>query len=108
MSRWSIDPPGVSGVVKRTGERAEGFETAATSMSNALSGAAGACGSEIVAGAISGFAQHIGPSIGAVAQRTGRVLTGAVDATKAYVEGDLAMAATAQSNAAAAPSGRFN
>jgi hypothetical protein len=108
MSKWDIDPAGVSGVVTRTGERAKGFETATTSMSNALSGAAGACGSEIVAGALSGFAQHVSPSITAVAQRTGRILTAAVDATKAYVAGDLEMAATAQSHATAAPPGRFN
>lgn len=102
MSKWDIDPPGVSGVVTRTGERAGGFEDATTSMSTALQGAATACGSEIVADALAGFSEHIGPSITAVAQRTGRILKGAVDATNAYVDGDLTMAATAQSNATAA------
>lgn len=108
MSRWDIDPRGVAGVVTRTGERAKGFKTATTNVSNALSGAAGACGSEIVAGAIAGFAQHIGPSVTAVSQRTGRVLNGAIDATKAYIAGDMEMAATAQSNATTAPPGNFN
>ena len=108
MSKWDIDPPGVSGVVTRTGERAGGFDTARTAMGNALSGAAGSCGSEIVAGALAGFAQHISPSIDGVTRLTGRILTAAVDATKAYVAGDLEMAATAQSNAGAAPPGNFN
>ena len=101
MSRWDIDAPGVSGVVTRTGERAAGFETSTTSTSNALGGAATSCGSEIVADALAGFSEHIGPDITAVAERTGRIMKAAVDATKAYVAGDLEMAATAQANAAA-------
>ena len=101
MAKWNIDPAGVSDVVKRTGERAKGFETATTSIGTAISEAATASGSEIVAGALAGFAEHVGPPITAVVQRTGRILTGAVDATKAYLDGDLEMAATAQANAAA-------
>ncbi|GGQ71400.1 DUF6507 family protein [Couchioplanes azureus] len=105
MSRWDIDPPGVAGVVTRTGEAAKGFETAATKYGAALEGAAGACGSEIVAGALAGFAQHKAPAMKAVVERTGRALTGAVNATKAYIDGDLEMARTAQANAVAPPPG---
>ncbi|MEV8504546.1 DUF6507 family protein [Actinoplanes sp. NPDC051475] len=68
-------------------------------------GAAKACGSEIVAGALVGFAEHKAPAMKAVVERTSRALTGAVKATKAYIDGDLEMARTAQANAVAAPSG---
>ncbi len=105
MSRWDIDPPGVAGVVERTAGRAQGFETARASIGAALGGAAGACGSEIVAAALSGFSGHIAPSVTAVVQQTGSILNGALAATRAYVDGDLEMAATAQANAATAPPG---
>ena len=105
MAKWDIDPPGVSGVVSRTGERAEAFVTAATSMADALAEASGACGSLIVGGALNGFADYIDPATIAVKGRTDRILTAATEATQAYVDGDLEMAATAQSNAAAAPDG---
>ena len=107
MSKWDIDPAGVAGVVTRTGEVAKGFETAATKYGDALEGAAGACGSEIVAGALVGFAQHTAAPMKAVVQRTTQALTGAVNATKAYIDGDLEMARTAQAHAAAAPPGEF-
>ncbi len=108
MSKWNIDPPGVSGVVTRTGEVAKGFQTAATNYGNALEGAAQACGSEIVAGALVGFAEHNTAPMKAVVDRTTQALTGAVNATKAYIEGDLEMARTAQANAAAAPPGNVH
>ncbi len=108
MSKWDIDPAGVSGVVTRTGEAAKGFETAATSYGTALEGAAQACGSEIVAGALVGFAEHNVAPRKAVVQRTSQTLTAAVNATKAYLDGDLEMAQTAQANAVAAPPGNVH
>jgi hypothetical protein len=107
VAKWDIDPGGVSGVVNRTRARAEGFGTAATSTSDALGAAAGACGSLIVGGALHGFAGYVEPSMIAVEGRTDRILTAATEATQAYVDGDLEMAATAQANAAAAPDGTF-
>jgi hypothetical protein len=101
MAKWDIDPAGVSGVVGRTGQRAAGFDEAAGRTGSALGGAAGSCGSEIVAAALAGFAANKAAAIDAVGQRTARILAGAVEASTAYVEGDLEMAATAQANATA-------
>jgi hypothetical protein len=101
VSRWDIDPAGVSSVVTRTGGVAQGFEGAASKYAGALEGAAGACGSEIVGAALAGFAESQQRPIESIVKRCGNVLTGAVEATKAYLAGDLEMAAEAQRNAAA-------
>lgn len=70
-----------------------------------LGGAAGQSGSGLVAGALGGFGEAQAGSIGFVFTRTGASMAGAARATRAYVEGDLQMAADAQA-AAAAPDPR--
>jgi hypothetical protein len=100
MSRWDIDPSGVRSVVSQTIDRAKGFEEQAKTYETALGGAAGASGSQIVAQALVDFAAHSAPSFRFLVDRTSRVLNAAIDATAAYLDGDLTMAGSAQRNAA--------
>lgn len=53
----------------------------------------------LVALALSKFAEHTTPDLKFIAARAGKSLTGAVDATTAYLNGDLDMAAEAQRKA---------
>lgn len=68
-----------------------------------MQGGAANSSSEIVAGAISGFAEHVRADIEFVTHRTGAVMAAAANATNAYLRGDLEMAANAQRGATAAP-----
>jgi len=103
VSSWDIDPPGVQGVVSRTEGVAKDFEGQMTKLEAALSGAAMQSSSEIVGEALAGFAEANKAQIQFVFTRTGACLNAAVQATNAYVQGDLAMAANAQKSAAVAP-----
>jgi hypothetical protein len=103
MAAWDIDPPGVSGVVLRTKTVAEDFEGELTSIQTALTGGAEGSASEIVYSAVAGYSTHVAPEITFVVHRTGQVMTAAVNATNAYLRGDLEMAARAQRSATAAP-----
>lgn len=102
MSAWDIDLSGVQGVVSRTEGVGKAFEGQMTKLEAALSGAAGQSSSSIVAEALSGFAKANMDQIKFVFTRTGACLNAAVQATNAYVHGDLTMAANAQRSAAAA------
>ena len=99
MSRWDIDPAGVRSVVSRTVEWARGFEGHGRAYEAALEGAVAASGSQIVGQALVDFAAHNRPAFQFLVDRTARVMEGAVDATRAYLHGDLAMAENAQRNA---------
>jgi hypothetical protein len=101
MSRWDIEPAGVRSVVTQTAERARQFQTDARSYESALQSAVSASGSQIVGQALVDFAGHNTEAFTFLVDRTSQVLTGAVDATTAYLDGDLAMAEHAQRNAAA-------
>ena len=107
MSSWDIDPAGVQGVLARTTDVAAGFDPALTSMSSALEGAATAAASGPVASALNGYATALGADVEFVFGRTTSAVQGCVGAVNAYVAGDLEMAAHAQANATAAPSGQF-
>jgi phage-related protein len=99
MSRWDIDPHGVNSVVNKTGQVARGFEGAVKSYATGLQDGANNSGSQIVAEAIKGFAEHHEKTFDSILNRVVNVLTGAANATKAYLEGDLQMAQEAQRNA---------
>lgn len=99
MSSWDIQPNGVNSVVQKTSGVAKDFEGEAKAYASALENAVNAGGSQIVAEAVQGFATHHQNTFQNIVDRTVRVLTGAVDATKAYLEGDMTMAAEAQKNA---------
>lgn len=100
MSRWDIDPAGVRSVVSRTIDHAEGFERQARSYETTLGSAVEASGSQIVGQALVDFATHNAQAFQFLVDRTSRVVNGAIDATAAYLDGDLTMAGNAQRNAA--------
>jgi hypothetical protein len=107
MPRWDISPSRVQGVLGQTEAVAQEFEPQLRAMNSALQGAAGESSSQIVAGALSGFAtESAGPALQSVFERTSACMSGAALATNAYVEGDLEMARNAQSAASAAPDPR--
>jgi hypothetical protein len=103
MTRWNIDPNGVRAVLVNTQNVAGQFDGQMTTLNAALQGAAAQSSSDIVAGALSGFADSAAASLTFVFTRTGACLGGAAQATNAYLEGDLQMAANAQRSAGAAP-----
>lgn len=103
MPRWNIDPAGVQRVVASTVGVANGFETHGTSYAAGMRSAAGHSGSHLVGQALVDFATSKQPTLQGVVNRTSRVLTGAVTATKAYLSGDLEMAAHAQHDAGYGP-----
>ena len=100
MSRWDIDPAGVRSVVSRTVEQAKAFERHGKAYEAAVQGAVAASGSQIVGQALVDFATHNAQAFQFLVERTSRVVNGAIDATAAYLDGDLTMAGTAQRNAA--------
>ncbi|WP_214407022.1 DUF6507 family protein [Pseudonocardia lacus] len=106
MTRWDIDPAGVRSVLTNTEAVAQEFDGQMQTLNTGIEGAAAQSSSEIVASALAGFAESAAADIGFVFTRTGACLSGAAQATNAYVEGDLQMAANAQASADAAPDPR--
>jgi hypothetical protein len=100
---WDIEPARVRGVVVRTQGVAERFEGELKTISSALEGGAANGSSQIIADAIGGFAEYVKGDIEFAVRRTGAVLHAAVNATNAYLHGDLEMAGHAQAAATAAP-----
>jgi hypothetical protein len=118
MSGWDLQPQGIEGVLKATGEIAGHFESQVTAYSEHLQSAATNAGTisaegeggggekgggGLVALALSRFAENTAPELMFMAARAGKSLTGAVEATRAYMNGDIEMAAAAQRNARSAP-----
>jgi hypothetical protein len=103
MPRWDIDPAGVRGVVTRTTGEARAFEGQATTYADKMQSAVTASGSQIVGQALVDFATYRQTAFSDLTSTTSRVLTGAVEATLAYMHGDLQMAETAQKNAVTDP-----
>ncbi|QUG99935.1 hypothetical protein HUO13_03150 [Saccharopolyspora erythraea] len=106
MGRWDIQPAGVQGVLQQVEGVADDFEGHLRSINSAMEGAGTQASSGIIGQALTGFADSQRSSIEFVFTRTGAAMNGAVNATQAYVRGDLEMAANAQSNATAAPDPR--
>jgi hypothetical protein len=100
MPRWDIDPEGVRRVVTKTAGVAEGLVDQADAYIKSLQAAAEASGSALVAKALVDFATAKDPFVQDLVTRTTRVMTAAVGATKAYVEGDTEMAEAAQAEVA--------
>jgi Family of unknown function (DUF6507) len=111
---WDIQPQGVQDVVQRTVNRADDIEAWGTNYSEHMQNAATYAGTlhtpgqprpemGIVGAALSEFAQATQTDLQAIVARVGASLTGASDATMAYVNGDLDMAADAQRAALATP-----
>jgi hypothetical protein len=124
MTGWDLKPQGIQGVLKKTGEFAGKIETYAKSYGEHLQSAASSAGTitaeggdggggggkggekatgGLVALALSEFAEHTSTDLKFIAARAGKSLTGAVDATTAYLNGDTEMAAEAQRKALGVP-----
>ena len=103
MSAWDISPNGVRGVLTRTRGVAMEFEGQMSSLDAAVQGAGAQCSSGIVGEAIAGFFASAQADMQFVFTRTDACLNAAAQATNAYIDGDLEMAANAQSSAAATP-----
>ncbi|SDK94594.1 DUF6507 family protein [Streptomyces indicus] len=127
MSKWDIKPLGVRGQLTMTGEAAKDLADAAKAMVDDLSSAAASAGTAVpggqyngpmigpvapgqprnpvgpVAAALSSYMEERQKKLQSMAERTGNSMTGAAEATNAYVQGDLDMAADAQAKALQAP-----
>lgn len=115
---WDLQPQGISGVLKTTGETASDLDTyakdfgkhltAAATHAGTISAEAGGEGGEQAAGglvalALSQYAERASKDLQFVAARAGKSLQGVVDATTAYLKGDEDMALEAQRNTLKAP-----
>lgn len=108
VTGWDISPSGVQGALKKAAVSAEDLSTAGTNLSDTLPRTATAAGTVAsgytgpalatgpVAAALGEFMQHWQKDLRYVVERTGKSLTGAVEATTEYAKGDLTMAAQAQ------------
>lgn len=103
MARWDIKPEGVKGVVTRTAEAAKPFEAQYKTFADNLNTSGQNCQSGIVGQALKDFYEHHKLTMPSIVKRTSNSLHGAVNATSAYLRGDLEMARQAQENAAKAP-----
>ena len=101
MSRYDIDPAGVEGVLRSTQSEAGEFETILEPLQGWVEFAATGTGnSGAIVPALQSFFSVQSRGLEAMGRRVSAALKGAVDATTAYVQGDLEMVQTYQSNAA--------
>jgi hypothetical protein len=101
MTDWDIDPAGVSQVLQATYDRSLDLETHAGNYGSYLQGAAGNAGG-MIADALNGFAISYNRSFNAIAAQVIASMTGAKDATVAYLDGHYEMALNAQRGATGA------
>jgi hypothetical protein len=106
VSRYDIDPAGVERVLRSTQDEAGEFETILEPLQGWVEFAATGTGnSGAIVPALQSFFQVQASGLEAMGRRISAALKGAVDATTAYVEGDLEMMQTHQSNAAVLAAG---
>ncbi|MER5430647.1 DUF6507 family protein [Streptomyces sp. NPDC002588] len=115
MTGWDIDVGGVRGVLRTTGTAAKELSDTGVAMQGKLEEAASAAGTitdqygpytstaGLVGAALAEFLEHWSRDLLYLAERASRSVNGAAEATGHYVQGDLAMAATAQREAAKEP-----
>lgn len=100
---WDIDVPGVNKVLTDTQASAEPFNGLAKSYGDNLTNIMNGLNYDVfvvVASAVGEYSQHWAPTIEAAAKQVGASLTGAMNATKAYMDGQAEMAQNAQQMAA--------
>jgi Family of unknown function (DUF6507) len=115
---WDLKPQGISHVLQTTGKTASHLETQAKTFGENLQSAASNAGTisaegggeggekaqgGLVALALSQYSEHAIEDLKFIAARAGKSLQGAMDATTAYLNGDMEMAAEAQRKALAEP-----
>lgn len=103
MSSYKMNPGGIETVLKSTQTEAGEFKTILEPLGGWVEFAATGTGSSpAIVPALQSFFQVQGEGLEAMGTRIGAAITGAVNATTAYVQGDLEMMRTHQTNAAAA------
>lgn len=103
MSKYRINPEGVKSVLTKTGHVAEKFESDLKPMQGYVESAAAGCGnSGAVVPALSAFFEYEGTRLTNMGTRVTACLTGAAQATNAYLHGDYEMVGTYQTSAAQA------
>ena len=101
MTGYRIDPNGVETVLNTTKSEAEKFGTILKPLQGWVEFAAtGTGGSGAIVPALESFFENQSVGLEAIGNRVGAAITGAYQATKAYVDGDLEMVQTYQQNAA--------
>jgi Family of unknown function (DUF6507) len=103
MTGYRIDPNGVETVLNATKNEAEQFGTILSPLQGWVEFAAtGTGGSGAIVPALQSFFENQSEGLEAIGTRIGAAITGAYQATKAYVDGDLEMVQTYQQNAVTA------
>ncbi|MEV7063724.1 DUF6507 family protein [Streptomyces collinus] len=114
MPAWDISPSGVQGVVSNVGDVMKVLDEIVQAYSGDVEGAAtsagtlapGGAGGEhkgqtgLVAAALAEFMEGTADELKFIGERVGKSVGGAVEATVAYRDGDLEMAAEVQHRAA--------
>lgn len=111
MTDYSIDPSGVVTVVTTVAEHLAGEDGSGggglikqlENFGVHVENAATAASSFPVGTALLQFVEYAGPNLEAMVTKGSACITGAVDATAAYIEGDTQMLDEAQRNAVNAP-----
>ena len=103
MTGYRIDPGGVETVLNATKSEAEKFGTVLKPLQGWVEFAAtGTGGSGAIVPALQSFFENQSVGLEAIGTRVGAAITGAYQATKAYIDGDMEMVQTYQKNAAIA------
>ena len=114
MPAWDISPSGVQGVVSNVGDVMKVLDEIVQAYSGDVRGAATSAGTlapggvsgehkgqtGLVAAALAEFMEGTAEELKFIGERVGKSVNGAVEATVAYRDGDLEMAAEAQHRAA--------
>jgi hypothetical protein len=103
MTGYRIDPGGVETVLNATKSEAEKFGTILKPLQGWVEFAAtGTGGSGAIVPALQSFFENQSVGLESMNTRVGAAITGAYEATKAYIDGDLEMVQTYQRDAASA------
>jgi len=103
MTGYRIDPKGVETVLNATKSDAEKFGTILKPLQGWVEFAAtGTGGSGAIVPALQSFFENQSEGLEAIGTRVSAAITGAYEATKAYIDGDLEMVQTYQKNAVVA------
>ncbi|WP_328337086.1 DUF6507 family protein [Streptomyces violaceus] len=114
MPAWDISPSGVQSVVSNVGDVMKVLDEIVLAYSGDVQGAATSAGtlapggaggehkgqSGLVAAALAEFVEGTADELKFIGERVGKSVNGAVEATVAYRDGDLEMAAEVQRRAA--------
>ena len=102
MTSWSIQPDGVVQVLKNVETEATLLGTALDTLQPNFESALVGTQSAAISDAVQAWMAYESPALKGVSQRINASMTGAANATKAYLDGDLEMAATVQAAQVAA------